>query len=386
MDPFIFQSPTRVCFGEYMSATAFDLIQELGGSRPLVVTDDFLVKSGLLETMLEEIPRIDGEHAIFSDVPPDSDLGCVDRASDYARGKGCDSVIAVGGGSVIDTAKVVNICLSLGGHILDHQGLNIIENRLNPLVAIPTTTGTGSEVSYVAMIKDIQDERKLVFGSRFMAPDAAILDPVLTVTLPPKLTAATGMDAITHGLEALVVPSTRSAFTDSLAITSMRILFEFLPRATSHGDDIEARSQTLIAGTMAGIAFSNAGVGIIHALAHATGARFKTHHGMTNAVFLPHGIRFNTESSAARYAEAARALGIYDKFDDNEGTERLVRAIKELMDTIQLPQNLEALGVPRMDQDQMRDWAHLVIEDPAIMFNPRDASLEDVIEIFERAY
>ncbi|MBZ0184911.1 MAG: iron-containing alcohol dehydrogenase [Candidatus Obscuribacterales bacterium] len=386
MNPFIFQSPTRVCFGEYISSTAYDLIQELGGNKPLLVTDDFLIKSGIINAIIDELPLIDGEHAIVSDVPPDSDIDCVNSASAYAREKGCDSIIAVGGGSVLDTAKVINICLTLGGKLLEHQGLNMIASKLLPMIAIPTTTGTGSEVSYVATVKDNVDKRKLIFGSRYLAPDAAILDPILTISLPPKLTAATGMDAITHNLESIAVACTQSRFTEALALESMKMLIEYLPRATRNGDDIEARSQTLVASTMAGIAFSNAGVGIIHALAHATGARFKTHHGMTNAVFLRHGIRFNTDTSASRYAHVARTLGIYSDMDDNEGTERLIDTLEQLMDTIQLPQNLEALGVPRMDKDQLKQWANLVIEDPAIMFNPKEASTEDVIDIFQRAY
>ncbi|MBX9668306.1 MAG: iron-containing alcohol dehydrogenase [Candidatus Obscuribacterales bacterium] len=386
MNTFVFQSPTKVCFGEYLSATAFEVAKDMGAERPLIITDKFLVASGILEPLLNGVRDGGVEPIIFSDVPPDSDVESVNRAAQFGLEQACDAIIAVGGGSVMDTAKAANICLSLGGDLLDYQGLNNIEDPLRPLVAIPTTAGTGSEVSFVAMIKDSAEHRKLVFGSRHLAPNVAILDPVLLISLPPKLTAATGLDALTHGLEALVATVTNSAVSDALAIESARLIFEYLPRATSNGDDMEARSATLVASTMAGIAFSNSGVGIIHALAHATGARFNTHHGITNAVYLPHGMRFNLEYSNAIYGRAARALGFSSSMDDNEASEALVKAVERLLKEVGLPTELKQLGVPEMNEEELQEWVNLVVEDPAIIFNPREASVEDIIGIYKRAY
>lgn len=387
MNPFVFQSPTKVAFGEHIAATAFEVVKELGGTRPLLITDKYLVENKLLGSIIEGIKDGGCENVlIYSDVPPDSDVECVNSASRFGFEQACDCIIAVGGGSVLDTAKATNICLSLGGDLLDYQGLNNIEDPLNPLVAVPTTAGTGSEVSYVAMIKDSSDHRKLVFGSRYLAPDAALLDPMMIVSLPPKLTAATGLDALTHALEALAATITNSPVSDALAIESARLIFNYLPRATKNGDDIEARSQTLVASTMAAIAFSNSGVGIVHALAHATGARFNTHHGITNAVYLPHGMRFNLEYSKAIYGRAARTLGFSQSLDDNEASEALIKAVELLLEEVGLPSNLKALGVPEMNGEELDEWCALVVEDPAIMFNPREASNEDVIGIYKRAY
>jgi alcohol dehydrogenase class IV len=387
MNTFVFQSPTKVCFGENSAATAFDVVKDFGGSRPLLLTDKFLVDNNLIDSIIDGLK--DGgltEPFVFCDVPSDSDVDCVNSASNYAKENGCDSIIAVGGGSVMDTAKATNICLSLGGDLLDYQGLNIIEERLRPLVAIPTTAGTGSEVSFVAMIKDRVEHRKLVFGSRFLAPDAAILDPVLLVSLPPKLTAATGLDALTHCLEALVATVTNSAVSDALALEAARLIFDYLPRATKNGEDIEARGRTLVASTMAGIAFSNSGVGIVHALAHATGARFQTHHGITNAVYLPHGMRFNIAYSSELYGKVARALGFSKSLDDNEASEALVAAVEQLLEEVGLPNSLRAIGVPEMKDAELEEWVALVTEDPAIIFNPREATAEDIIAIYKRAY
>lgn len=386
MNTFVFHSPTKVCFGEQLAATAYELVKEAGGSLPLVITDAFLADSGVIEPILAGISDAGVTPHIFSDVPADSDLDCVKRASELARSFGCDSIIAVGGGSVMDTAKVVNICLKFGGDLLDYQGLNNLESPLYPLVAIPTTAGTGSEVSFVAMIKNRVEHRKLLFGSRYLAPDAAILDPMLTISLPPKLTAATGLDAITHNLECMVASITNSPFTDALALQSTKMLFEYLPRATKNGEDIEARSATLVASTMAGVAFTNAGVGIVHALAHATGARFNTHHGMTNAVYLPHGMRFNMKAVSGIYAEIARRLGFSRDLDDNKASLDLIEAVENLLREVGLPNDLKSLGVPEMSEEEMQVFAGSVAEDPAFIFNPVEASFEDIKGIFERAY
>jgi alcohol dehydrogenase class IV len=384
MNPFIFHCPTRVNFGEHMAATAADVVKEYGATKTLIVTDEVLVKAGVLQSILSGFKE--NEYVLFTDVPADSDVDCVNKGASVARQAKCDAVLAVGGGSVLDTAKVINICLSLGGELLEYQGLNNLFQRLRPLVAVPTTAGTGSEVSMVAMVKDHAEEKKLLFGSRFLAPDAAILDPVLLVSLPPKLTAATGLDAVTHNIESYSALISNSVFTDALCLESMRLLFEHLPRATTHGDDLEARAATLVASTMAGLAFTNSGVGIVHALAHATGAKFGTHHGLTNSVFLPHGMQFNLDVVSERYAALARALGFSSSSNTDEAAKALIAAVEQLSQRVGLPSRLRDLGVPRLGVSQLDELALLASTDPAIMFNPKESSVEDIIAIYERAY
>jgi alcohol dehydrogenase class IV len=387
MNPFVFHSPTKVTFGEHMSATVADVVKEFGGTRPFVVTDDFLYKSKILDPIFTSLLELKlGKAVVFSDVPPDSEVATVNKATEMARENGCDCVVAVGGGSVLDTAKVVNICLSMGGELMEYQGLNNLSARLKPLIAIPTTAGTGSEVSMVAMVKDAIEHKKLLFGSRFLAPDAAILDPTLILSLPPRLTAATGLDAVTHDIESFSSLIASSAFTEALCLQSLRLLLDFLPRATAHGDDLEARSATLIASTMAGVAFTNSGVGIIHALAHATGARYGTHHGATNSVFLPHGMNFNLDVISARYATIARFLKLSDSRNDFEAGKALIKEIEGLSAKVGLPSRLRDLGVPEFANGQLDELADLASTDPAIMFNPKDSSLADIIGIYQRAY
>lgn len=388
MNPFVFHAPTRVYFGENSVSSCGDFVRELGGTRVLLVTDAFLERSGMLAEIIESIAISTGNTPIvFSDVPPDSDISCVNRASEIARTNKCDALVAVGGGSVIDTAKVVNICLVLGGELMDYQGLNIIDKALLPLIAIPTTAGTGADVSFVAMVKDRDEGKKLMFGSRFLAPDVAILDPTLIVSLPSKLTAATGIDAVTHCIECYVAAGTNSVFTDAICLEALRLLFEFLPKATANGSDLEARGATLVASCMAGVAFTNSGVGITHALAHSVGARYETHHGMTNGVFLSHGMRFNLSTSAVQYARIARFLGFTQgESDVNLQAEILINKVEDLVKELKLPRTLRELGIPELSDENLKDLVDQAGSDPAIMFNPREASEDELLQLLKGAY
>jgi alcohol dehydrogenase class IV len=386
MQPFTFQVPTRISFGPDTASGVGDLVKEYDGKKTFIATDANLIKAGVLTAIFESLERADlPEPVVFDQVPPDSDLTCVINATKIATDSGCDCVIGVGGGSVTDTAKTVNIGLSYGHDMMDYQGINTLTARLRPLIAIPTTAGTGSEVSFVAMVKDVEEGKKVLFGSRFLAPDAAILDPKLILSLPPKLTAATGFDALTHDLEAFV-SSTTSPVADPLALESMALLFTHLLTATKNGGDLAARSATLIASTMAGLAFTNAGVGIVHALAHATGGWFGTDHGMTNAVFLPYGMEFNLDVAASRYAWAARSLGITSATDDENAARDLIAAVRKLMADCGLPSRLRDLEVRELPDDEMEQLAFIAVTDPAIMFNPKEASVDDIIAIYKRSY
>jgi alcohol dehydrogenase len=391
ISPFSFYTPTKIVFGEGTAYGVGDFLFELGVNRPLVVTDKNLNKAGLLQAVLDSCESAGTPvMAIFDDVPPDSELAVCHRAADLARQHNCDCVIAVGGGSVMDTAKLVNISISLEGDLLDYEGMNTISQNLRPLIAIPTTTGTGSEVSAVAMCKD--RDNKLLFASRYMFPNVAILDPVLVVSLPPRLTAATGMDALTHCLESLSAVSSNYV-SDASALESLRLLFKYLPIATKHGDNMEARSATLIASMMAGLAFTNAGVGVVHALAHTIGAKYGTHHGLTNAVLLPHGILFNINEAAPKLARAWRSVRLASgappaeiSCDDHEAVRRLVEDIRALMRECNLPLQLRDLTLPELGHEDFVEIAAVSMHDAALMFNPREASVEDLVELLKGAY
>ncbi|MFN8658700.1 MAG: iron-containing alcohol dehydrogenase [Candidatus Obscuribacterales bacterium] len=389
--PFSFFTPTKIVFGEGTAYSVGDFLSDLGVSKPILITDKNLTKVGLLQPILEScqsagVPVV----ATFDDVPSDSELLVCRNAIELAKKNNCDGVIAVGGGSVMDTAKIVNIALSLGGDILDYEGMNTFNENLKPLVAIPTTAGTGSEVSAVAMVKN--QDTKILFASRFLFPNVAVLDPALIVSLPPRLTAATGMDALTHCLESLAAVSANYV-SDGTALEAVRLLFKYLPVATKNGADMEARSATLIASCMAGLAFTNAGVGVIHALAHTIGAKYGTHHGITNAVLLPHGLLFNINESAPKLARVWRyvrmSLGANQaeiSFNDEEAVHLLIEDVRALMIECGLPTQLRDLMLPELDEEDFVEIAQIAMTDAAMMFNPREASVEDLVQLLKGAY
>ncbi len=396
---FKFQNPTIINFGLDTASGIADLVAELGGSKALVVTDQGLVDHKIVNPAIQSLEESGCKPVVFSDVPPDSDLQCVERAIEYAKREGCDVVIAIGGGSVIDTAKAVNIGLCNEGDLRDFEGINCLTHRLKPMILVPTTAGTGSEVSAVAMIRDKENGKKLLYGSRFLFADIALLDPRLLVSLPPHLTAATGLDAVTHCLESFV-STTANAVSDSLALEAGILLFANLPRATSCGDDLEARSSTLLASCMAGLAFTNAGVGVVHALAHTIGGKYGTHHGLTNAVLLPFGLRLNMSTTEKLYARFWRHLAgsgvsrdmpytslVYDpSLNDEQAALALVVAVEELLKLCGLPRSLRELGIPELTDEVVMELAEVAMTDPAIMFNPGEVTVENLVDILREAF
>jgi alcohol dehydrogenase class IV len=387
MNPFVFHAPTKILFGEALSPAIAEQIKEAGCSKIFLVTDAILIETGILEPILQvlqEEPSLD--FVVFSEVPSDSDVSAVREGTKKAKSFGADAILSIGGGSVLDTAKVIDICLSFEGEILDYQGLNYLPSKLLPHFAIPTTSGTGSEVSMVAMVKDASEGKKLLFGSRYLAPDVALLDPSLLVSLPPRLTAATGLDAVTHAIEAFSAILSASALTDSLCLEALRLLFAYLPIASKTGTDLEARANTLVASTMAGMAFTNTGVGVVHALAHATGGQFGTHHGLTNSVFLTHGMNFNLDAIPDRYAQISRYLNFSQSVNDRAAAQALIEAVEKLCIELGLPRRLRDLGVPLLHTGGIKSLAEVASTDPAIMFNPKEPSIENIVEIYERAY
>lgn len=219
-----------------------------------------------------------------------------------------------------------------------------------------------------------------------MAPDVAVLDPQLILSLPAKLTAATGIDAITHDIECFVAAGTNSPMTDCLCLESLRMLKENLLAATTDGANLEARSATLVASTMAGMAFTNSGVGVIHAVAHSIGAKYGTHHGMTNGVLLPHGMHFNLPVAAAAYARLARYIEVSQEKDDERAAKALIEWVNGLLIQLDLPTNLRELGVPELNSAVLAEISELASSDPAIMFNPREVTSEELVSMLQRAY
>lgn len=291
---------------------------------------------------------------------------------------------SVGGGSAMDTAKGICIVLKEGGQLRDYQGFQVLTRRATPHVAIPTTAGTGSEVTYVAVIKDHEAKQKLLFGDYNIIPDVALLDPDLTVGLPRRLTAATGMDAMSHAVES-IHSMQRQPIADGLALHAIRLVVEYLPRAVADGQDLVARGQMLIASNMAGAAFSNAQVGLVHAIAHTVGARFGVHHGLANSILMPHVVRWNAGEIAASYRPVAEALGVaVAGLDDAACAEAAAQALYNLAGRVGLPLRLRDEGVPEGALEAVAEGA---LGDGAIIYNGRTVlGADEVLDVLRAAY
>ena len=364
---FLFFSPTRVVYGVDSSNDVAVELRNLGCTKAVVVTDRFLSEeTGLVKKIEKSLgPLCVG---VFADVPSDSGLHVVNQGYRFAESRGAEGVVSVGGGSVIDTAKGIAILLKEGGALEDYTGFQVLTRKVVPHVCLPTTAGTGSEVTYIAVIKDHDKKQKLLFGDHHIIPDVAILDPVLTLGLPPLMTAATGMDALSHAVEA-ITSSQREPFADALGLHAIRMIRDWLPLAVRNGTDLNARGQMLIAACLAGAAFSNAQVGMVHAIAHTLGGRHGVHHGTANAVAMPYVMRFNNTDVADEQAVIAEALGVDTRgMSLQQAGLAAADAVARLNVELGLPTTLKAVGVP---EDDLETCAQVAISDGAIVYNGR---------------
>lgn len=384
-----FQVPTRIVMRP-------GLVQDCGAEwgalsvrRPLLLADAGVERAGLLATVQRGLAAAGAEIAAsYTAIPPNSEVRVVQACVESARRHRADSVVAVGGGSVIDTAKLTALLLTHGGTLDDYAGAQTIPGPLWPVLAIPTTAGTGSEVTQAALVYDAQTQRKLSFVDEHLRPRLALLDPELTRSLPPLLTAATGMDAIVHAIEAYV-DIQHGVFSDACAAQALQLARRWLLPAVQRGDDLEARSAMLAAATLAGIAFDHSMVGVVHAMAHALGALAPIHHGTANAILLPLGMEYNREACSDRYAALARALQLTDAGHDGDDV-RAAAVLRTWIETLR--QELHtACGLPRtlaeaqLDRVLIPQIAAIAEEDGASFYNPRPveaAAIEQLVSTF----
>lgn len=381
---FEFQSQPRVLYKA-------DLVQDLGneiahlGTRALIITDQGIAQAGILDQVQAGLGQSIELVGVFTDVPANSSVSVVEQAAAYAQEQGADVLVALGGGSPIDTAKATRILLTEGGQLHDYQGFNLLTRRLVPMVAIPTTAGTGSEVTTWAVIRDEQNQVKMHLCSPFLAPDLAILDPELTRSLPTHLTAATGLDALTHAIEAFVGTNS-NPISDCLALQAIDMISNNLRAATFNTDEGDARNNMLIASCIAGIAFSSGGgsLGVVHAISHAIGGMFDVHHGTANAILLPHGMRFNSEAVPNRFSRIARAMGVNAGGRAEEHViDDGIEAVRSLICDCRLPTRLRDLDIP---ESALPTLAELALVDAAIFTNPRPITFEEALTLLQASW
>jgi len=388
-----FTAPTRVVAGKgLVDGTGFELSKE-GAKRPLVVTDEVLRETGLVDRAVSGLE--DGgleAAAIYDQVPQDSDTSVVAACAEAAKGAGADSFLAVGGGSVMDTAKAANVVFTHGGAVPDWEGVYILPREddglgkplpLAPAAAIPTTAGTGSEASPVAVIKDSERHIKFLVLDFPLFFDLAILDPDTTATLPAPIAAATGMDALTHAIEAVTSTEWNPHF-DAYALHAIRMIGENLERAVADGDE-EARGNMLVAANLAIVPTGLGATGIAHSLSHPCGARHGVAHGVANAIHLPVTIEFNAagpDEYADRFRTICDLVGVDAAGDGPAVGAALADWVRELRGRLGLPGRLSEVGIPEESIPQLAEDA---MGEGSTLVNPREPSEEDFAELYRRA-
>lgn len=364
----------------------------LAAKRPMIITDKGVRAAGLLEPVVAACEESGLDIAsIYDDVPPDSSTAVVRDIAGIYRTEKCDSIIAVGGGSSIDTAKAVNILVSEGGDdIAAYTGAGVLKRPLKPFFVVPTTAGTGSEVTAVAVIADTEKSVKLPFSSSFLLPNAAIIDPRMTLTLPPHITAATAMDAMTHATEAFTCMA-KNPLSDAYATAAVKKISQNLLAVMDNPKDAEGRLELAQASTMAGIAFSNSMVGLVHALGHATGAICHLPHGLCMSLYLPYVLEYNLDAIREPLGELLLYLDgpdVYAATPASRRAEAAISSIRKLRDALykrcKLPRTLKETG--KVNEEQLGNIAELALDDGSIMFNPKEVSLDDAKAVLRRAW
>lgn len=387
-----FFCPVKVIAGHAaLEHIPFELAS-LGSKRPMIITDKGVRTNNLLapiEASFESTDVVIG--FIFDDVPPDSSLETVRAAAQAYRANNCDAIIAIGGGSVIDTSKATNILVSEGGDdLLKYSGAHNLPRPLKPFFVIPTTSGTGSEVTMAAVISDNQRHVKIPFASNYLMPHAAILDPRMTQTLPPHLTAMTAMDAMTHAVEAYTCMAA-NPISDAYATAAIKKVSQHLFTVLDNPTDAEGRLELAQASTMAGIAFSNAMVGLVHSLGHALGAVVHLPHGLCMNLFLPYVLEYNKEVNGDKIADLLLPLAgpdIYSQTPANQRADKAISMLNTMRDRLyaltKLPRTLSETG--KVSKEQLDDVAEKALNDGSIIFNPKEASFKDLRAILEKAW
>ena len=366
-------------------------IDTIAGNKALVVTDEGLYKIGTVKKVTDVLDRAGKPYALYTGVKPNPTVSLVNEAKAVYDREGCDYLIGIGGGSPLDVSKAISILAKNGGNIEDYNGLDKSKKSGVPLIAINTTAGTGSEVTRAYVVTDEVRKVKMLMVDAHCLSYLALNDPALMVDMPAPLTAATGMDALTHAIEAYVAKS-HFPFTDGLALEAIGLVAKSLQKACENGRDMDARTDMCWAEYMAGLAFSNAGLGINHSMAHTLGGHFHIPHGRANAVLLPYvmayncGCRTSLTPAAERYAKMSTVLSL-DNGSSRQSAFGAIRATKQLIRKLNIPSCIKNLGIPENEfvaaLDEMVDAA---MADSCTATNPRVPTKEELKELFMEAY
>lgn len=372
-------------FGAGARRMLADEFRERGYVRAFVVTDKDLIRFGVAGKVTGVLDEAGIAYEIFSDLKPNPTVKNVQAGVEAFRRSGADAIVAIGGGSAMDTAKAVGIIVAnpAFGDVVSLEGMAPTANRSVPVFALPTTAGTAAEVTINYVITDEANTKKMVCVDPKDIPAVAIIDAELMAAMPRGLTAATGMDALTHAIEGYI---TKGAWTltDMFELKAVELIARWLPAAVENGADTEAREGMAVAQYIAGMGFSNVGLGLVHGMAHPLGAFYDIPHGVANALLLPYVMQYNMESSLVKFSDVARAMGVDTAgMDTRQAAQAAVDAVRALAVRVDIPQRLSSLGVREEDLPRL---AASALADVCTPGNPRDTSAEEILALYREAF
>ncbi len=359
-------------------------VESLGGKKVFIITDEGIEKAGILKKVKKPLEEKGYDVGYYTKVIPEPPIDKIQEIVDVVKEGGFDLLVGLGGGSSLDVTKVVSVMVTNEGEIEDYIGTDKVEKPGLPKVLIPTTSGTGSEATPIAVLTDVKEELKKGVVSPYLFADVALVDPCLTLTVPPKITANTGMDALIHAIEAFIAKKS-NVFTDSIAIQAIKLISSNLRTAVTEGDNLEARYNMSLGSLMAGVAFANAGVGAVHALAYPLGGQFHLPHGMANTLMLRYVMEYNIVSRIEKFTKIAEAMG--EKvagLSIREAAQKALDAMIYLAEDIGVPTKLRQVNIPK---DAIPKLAEAGIKVTRLLSNnPRNLTQKDLEDIYTNAW
>ena len=383
LQSFTITQPTEIIFGSGQIRNLSEVVQKTGGKKPFLVIDPGLIAAGQDQTIRTPLEDSGIDYIVYDQIDPEPGLRLADNGAKLAKENGCDCVIGVGGGSAMDVAKAISILLTNGGRAVDYLGLGKISKPGVPKIMVPTSAGTGAEVTFTAVFINEETGSKGGMNGDPLYPDVAVLDPELTLSLPPKVTATTGIDALTHALEAYT--STQAhPISEMYSIRAITLIAENIRAAYADGRNIQARENMLLGSLLGGKALATAGVGLVHAMAYPLGGMFGIAHGLANAVLLPFVTRYNLIGNLEKHARLAGMLGQdVQGLSLRDAAEVTVEELHLLNRDLGIPSSLQALAIPG---DKLREMAEiaLTVARP-VENNPRQPTVDDIVAIYQQA-
>ncbi|MCX5829980.1 MAG: iron-containing alcohol dehydrogenase [Deltaproteobacteria bacterium] len=381
---FSFTGARRIVFGNGSFQQLPEQIRELQAKRPLIVLDKQLAATGMKDQVIELLKKSGMEGQIFDKVDPEPKISLADEGAKLALKAKCDIIVGIGGGSAMDVAKAIAVLATNKGKAVDYLGLNKVPGPGLPKIMIPTTAGTGSEVTFTSVFVRPELKKKEGMNSPFLYPDLALLDPLLTVSLPPGPTASTGIDALCHAIESYTSINA-SPLSELISLEAIALIAENLRTAVHDGSNIVAREKMLLGSLYAGLGLANAGVTAVHSLSYPLGGKYGIPHGLANTVLLPHVMSFNLPGAQEKFVDIAEAMGeMTDDMPLREAAYLAVEAVNALVEDCGILTNLEDLGIKEDDFEEMAKIAMTVAR--PLANNPRQVTLEDAVAIYEDAF